>query len=165
MTCSSAARTQDRRHAPALILSPPLPACQPSPVHILMLMLCRTSSPTPVLPRVFFPPPVHMHTCVQSLIPVYSFTHLHFLSHPHELSHCSPYDAQQLSPTRPAGTRRCSPHSHVLCLQMPSPVTQLLLVQFSHVCVLSDTHLQSSDPEQDRHVSGLKMNVGNVPLL
>lgn len=109
----------------------------------------------------------HLYTCTHmcSLIPRHSFTHLHFLLHPHSLWHCFPYDAQQLLPTRPAGTHSCSQGPHALCLWMPRAVTKLLLVQFSHVCVLSDTHLQSSGPEQDQHVSGLKINMpGTSPF-
>lgn len=132
------------------------PACQPSSLHILtqMFLILPISHP---LFHVFFPPPVHMHMC--SLIPRHPFTHLHFLLHPHSLWYCFPYDAQQRLPTHPAGTLSCSSGSHVLCLWIPHAVVKLLLVQFSHVCVLSHTHLQSSGPEQDQHVSGLKMNI------
>lgn len=123
-----------------------LPPCASSPKCSVILPI-----PHP-LSHVFFPPPVHMHMC--NLIPRHPFTHLHFLLHPHSLWYCFPYDAQQCLPTHPAGTLSCSSGSHVLCLWIPYAVVKLLLVQFSHVCVLSDTHLQSSGPEQDQHVSG-----------
>lgn len=111
------------------------------PVHTLTLMLHCTSRPTPELPRVLFP--AHMRIHMQSLIPMYSFTHLHFLSHPCELLHRSPYNARQLSPMCPAATHQFSLHAHVLCLQMPSPVTQLLLAWFTHVRVSCHMHICS----------------------
>lgn len=72
------------------------PVCQPSPVHLLILVLPRTSSPTPALPRVFFSHRPHTH--VRSLIPTYSFTHLRFLWHPTSFRTALLNDAWQLLP-------------------------------------------------------------------
>lgn len=144
---------------PVLTLSP---ACQPSSLHIFTQMLYYTSNPTSIIPCFFH----HLYTCTHmcSLIPRHPFTHLHFLLHPHSLWHCFPYNGQQLLHTHSAGTLSCSPGSHVLCLWIPHAVVRLLLVQFSLVFVLSDTHLQSSGPEHNQHVFMLKMNMPGTSL-
>lgn len=161
--CTSVLHMQDHRHT-LCSSSHPLP-CLPA----VLSAHPHLNAPSHFQPHThystwFFPPPVYMDTYMHSLIPRHPFTHLHFLLHPHSFWHCFPYDARQLSPAHPAGTRSCSPGYHVLCLQMPSAVTRLLLVQFSHVCVLSDTHVQSSGPEQDQHVSGLKISMPGTSL-
>lgn len=56
-----------RRQTPALVLSPPLPACQPSPVHTLTLtLLSYFQSHAPASPCIFSTSRTQAHTRAES---------------------------------------------------------------------------------------------------